>query len=251
MDAETHVAEQHAPRSQRPGAATPGWIRLVVATTAITAVADLLAMALQRSVIPPVLIGALLSLAGLELLRWRERAGLIAIGVLTVAIILTGAPFASPGLSHPDSPIGYLHSAAYLIGRGLVLLTVLGALFSRSERAARIATAIAASTGLAILAVATVATITRTDTPMTDGDIRVSAERFDFTDVTAPAGATLYVENNDTVWHRFAIAETDVDVDLAAGTGTRVPTDLRPGEYIMFCRITGHDGMLGRLTVTD
>lgn len=254
MKAEAHLvespAEQHASGGQRPGAAAPGWIRLVVATTSITAVGDLLAMALQRSVIPPVLIGALMSFAALGLLRWRERAGLITIGVLTVAIILTGAPFASPGLGHPDSPIGFIHSAAYLIGRGLVLLAVLGALVSRSERAARIATSIAASAGLVILAVATVATITRADTPMADGDIRVSAERFDFPDVTAPAGATLYVENNDTVRHRFAIAETDVDVDLAAGTGTRVPTDLRPGEYVMFCNITGHDGMLGRLTVT-
>lgn len=255
MDAETHLvesaAEQHAPRGQRPGAAAPGWIRLVVATTALTAVADLLAMALQRSIIPPVLIGALMSLATLGLLRRRERAGLITIGVLTVAIILTGAPFASPGLSHPDSPIGFIHSSAYLIGRGLVLVAVLGALCSRSERTARIATVIAASAGLVIVAVATVATITRADTPMADGDVRVSAERFDFPDVTAPAGATLHVENNDTVRHRLAIAGTDVDVDLASGTGTRVPTDLRPGEYIMFCNITGHDGMLGHLTVTD
>lgn len=86
---------------------------------------------------------------------------------------------------------------------------------------------------------------------MADGDIRVSAERFDFPDVTAPTGATLYVENNDTVRHRLAIAETDVDVELVAGTGTRVPTDLRPGEYIMFCNITGHDGMLGHHTVTE
>lgn len=255
MDAEAHLvdsaAEQHAPGGQRPGAATPGWIWLVVATTALTAVADLLAMALQRSIIPPVLIGALLSLAALGLLRWRERAGLITIGVLTVVLILTGAPFASPGLGHPDSPIGFIHSTAYLIGRGLVLLAVLGALFSRSERAARIATAIAASTGLVLLAVATVATITRADTPMADGDIRVSAERFDFPDVTAPAGATLYVENNDTVQHRLTITETDVDIDIAAGTGTRVPTHLPPGEYIMFCNITGHDGMLGHLTVTE
>ena len=255
MDAETHLAEsaaeQPAQRGHRRGAAAPGWIPLVVATTAVTAVADLLAMALQRSIIPPVLIGALMSLAALGLLRWRERAGLITIGVLTVAIILTGAPFASPALGHPDSPIGFTHSAAYLIGRGLVLLAVLGALFSRSERAARIATVVTASAGLVILGVAAVATITRADTPMADGDIPVVADRFDFTDVTAPAGATLYVENNDTVRHRLAIAGTDIDLDLAAGTGTRVPTDLRPGEYDMFCNITGHDGMLGHLTVTE
>ncbi len=244
-------ADEHAERSPRRGAAEAGWIRLVVVTTAVTAVADLVAMALQRSIIPPVLIGALLCLAALGLLRWRERAGLITIGVLTVALILTGAPFAGPALGHPDSPIGFVHSAAYLIGRGLVLLAVLGALISRSERAARIATVVTASTGLAILGVATVATITSTDTTIIDGDTRVDADRFDFPDVTAPAGATLYVENKDTVWHRLVIPGTDIDLDLAAGTGTHVPTDLRPGEYVLFCDVTGHDGMFGRLTVAE
>lgn len=240
-----------APRGERRSGAPTGWIRLVVATTAATAIADLLAMALQRSIIPPVLIGALLSLAALALLRWRERAGLITIAVLTVALILTGAPFAGPALGHPDSPIGFVHSAAYLIGRGLVLVAVFGALFSRSERAARTATIVAASAGLIILGVATIATITRPDTPIADGDIRVDADRFDFPDVTAPAGATLYVENKDTVWHRLVIPGTDIDLDLAAGASTRVPTDLRPGEYVLFCDITGHDGMFGHLTVTE
>ena len=240
-----------AQRDGRRGAAPTGWIRLVVVTTAVTAVADLLAMALQRSIIPPVLIGALLSLAALGLLRRRERAGLITIGVLTVAVILTGAPFAGPALGHPDSPIGFTHSAAYLIGRGLVLVAVLGALISRSEHAARIATIAAAGTAAVIVGVATVATINRTDTTIADGDIRVDADRFDFPDVTAPAGATLYVENKDTVWHRLVIPGTDIDLDLAAGTGTRVPTDLPPGEYVLFCDITGHDGMFGRLTVAE
>jgi plastocyanin len=240
-----------APRGERRRAAATGWTRLVVATTAATAVADLLAMALQRSIIPPVAVGSLLSLAALGLLRWRERAGLITIGVLTVALILTGAPFAGPALGHPDSPIGFVHSAAYLIGRGLVLVAVFGALFSRSERAARIATTVAASTGLAILGIGTIATITRPDNTIADGDIRVDADRFDFPDVTAPTGATLFVENKDTVWHRLVIPGTDVDLDLAAGTGTRLPTDLRPGEYVLFCDITGHDGMFGHLTVTE
>jgi plastocyanin len=240
-----------APSGKRRSAAPTGWIRLVVATTAATAVADLLAITLQRSIIPPVLIGALLSLAALGILRWRERAGLITIGVLTVALILTGAPFAGPALGHPDSPIGFIHSAAYLIGRGLVLVAVVGALISRSERAARIATVVAATTGLVIVGVATVATIARPDTPIADGDIRVAADRFDFPDVTVPAGATLYVENKDTVWHRLVIPGTDIDLDLAAGTGTRVPTDLRPGEYVLFCDVTGHDGMFGRLTVAE
>lgn len=97
-------------------------------------------------------------------------------------LVSTGvsAVLASPGLSHPDSPIGFIHSAAYLIGRSLVLLAVRGALFSRSERAARIATALAASTGLVLLAVATVATITATagsvreaDGPSNSSDRRV------------------------------------------------------------------------------
>jgi len=60
-----------APRGKRRSAAPTGWSRIVVATTVVTAVADLL---------------------------------------------------------------GFTHSAAYLVGRGLVLVAVLGALFSRSER---------------------------------------------------------------------------------------------------------------------
>lgn len=255
MVTEAHLAEPTAEESaqggHRRGAAASGWIRLVVATTAVTAAADLMAMALQRSIIPPVLIGALLSLAALALLRWRERAGLITIGVLTVALILTGAPFAGPALGHPDSPIGFVHSAAYLVGRGLVLAAVLGALFSRSERAARTASIVAAGTAAVILGVAAVATVARPDAAMADGDVRVDADRFDFPDVTAPAGATLYVENKDTVWHRLVVPGTDIDLDLAAGTGARVPTDLRPGEYVLFCDITGHDGMFGHLTVTE
>lgn len=221
MEAEAHLPESAAAHGaqegQRRGIAAPSWIWLVVATTSITAVADLLAMALQHSVIPPVLIGALLSLAALGLLRWRERAGLITIGVLTAAIILTGVPFAIPGIGHPDCPIGFIHSAAYLLGRGLVLLAVLGGLFSRSERVARIATAIAASAGLVVLAVATVATISRADTPRADGDIRVSAERFDFPNVTAPAGATLCGDGVAAERGHSLFAALAVDPDVGPG----------------------------------
>lgn len=73
--------------------------------------------------------------------------------------------------------------------------------------------------------------------------------------VSVPLGGSLNVTNNGTMPHNVTILDTAIKTtDL--GPGESAPLDvssLEPGEYEIFCAITGHkdSGMTGTLTITD
>ncbi len=73
--------------------------------------------------------------------------------------------------------------------------------------------------------------------------------------VSVPLGGSLNVTNNGTMPHNVTILDTAIKTtDL--GPGESAPLDvssLEPGQYEIFCAITGHkdSGMTGTLTITD
>jgi plastocyanin len=81
--------------------------------------------------------------------------------------------------------------------------------------------------------------------------LRVRNGTFDKKVVTAPAGSTLAVRNDDLFWHTFTVPDLDIDVRLATRARRAVVIDAPPGSYRFVCAIPGHDqgGMNGRLVV--
>lgn len=95
--------------------------------------------------------------------------------------------------------------------------------------------------------------------PLPSGVVAVEAKEYAFTPSTLTVGAgkvTFYVRNAGTVEHEFEIFKGDQVVDevegLVPGLAKNLMVTLEPGEYTFVCKLSGHDqlGMKGTLTVT-
>jgi plastocyanin len=91
------------------------------------------------------------------------------------------------------------------------------------------------------------------------GAVTVEAKEYMFTPSTlsVPAGEVhFYVRNVGTTEHEFEIFKGDQVVDevegLVPGLAKELTVNLAPGEYTFVCKLSGHDqlGMKGTLTVT-
>lgn len=73
--------------------------------------------------------------------------------------------------------------------------------------------------------------------------------------VVVPLGGSLNLTNNGTMPHNVSILDTPIKTaDLAAGASAPLDvSSLSPGQYEIFCAISGHkdSGMTGTLTITD
>lgn len=73
--------------------------------------------------------------------------------------------------------------------------------------------------------------------------------------IVVPLGGSLNVSNNGTMAHNVSVLDTAIkSKDLQAGESEAVDlSSLEPGEYELFCAITGHkdSGMTATLTITD
>ncbi|HJP88312.1 MAG TPA: cupredoxin domain-containing protein [Candidatus Limnocylindrales bacterium] len=94
--------------------------------------------------------------------------------------------------------------------------------------------------------------------PVPSGTISVEAKEYQFTPsaISAPAGrVTFAVRNAGSVEHEFEIFKGDQVVDevegLVPGLQKTLTVDLAAGEYTYVCKLSGHDqlGMKGTLTV--
>jgi iron uptake system component EfeO len=94
--------------------------------------------------------------------------------------------------------------------------------------------------------------------PPPSGAVAVEAREYRFTPSTVSVAAgkvTFYVRNAGTVEHEFEIFKGDQVVDelegLVPGLGKNLTVDLAAGQYTFVCKLSGHDqlGMKGTLTV--
>jgi uncharacterized cupredoxin-like copper-binding protein len=91
------------------------------------------------------------------------------------------------------------------------------------------------------------------------GAVAIIATEYKFTPdkVTVPAGEIrFWVRNAGTVEHEFELFKGEQVVDeiagLVPGLFKELPVTLEAGEYTFVCKLSGHDqlGMKGTLTVT-
>jgi plastocyanin len=109
-----------------------------------------------------------------------------------------------------------------------------------------------AAVGLAAatVAVAAVAMATSSGEDAEADDVPVVLEEAAFPErIAVASGSTLFLDNRDLFRHTFTVEGTDLDVELPAAQGVRIPIDLGPGSYEVTCAVPGHDFMRASLEV--
>jgi plastocyanin len=230
-----------------------GWSRLQ-ATAAWAAIASFaVPMIIDRSVegffvamIAPFVIGLLL--------RWR-RVGAVWLGVVSLAELLSSAPFLGDALTHPETLADFLPLVVFTVATlvGSVAAIPAFRLGQRPDLPSRSATAVAAA-AIVLLVLATGASVVAAagvDSAQAQaGDIRLTAKDFQFdqTSITAADGTVaVAVTNDDTTRHTFTIDALDVDLNVPPGTTQRVTFPADAGTYRFYCR--PHPNMAGDLAV--
>lgn len=230
---------------------TGTWVTVLTALTGLIAVGDILFMALIAVVIPPLAAGAALTLAGIALLRRRPKAGIAILGLTSLVLGVTAIAFLGPHLAHPSSPVDFLHAALGIAGRALAVAAAAGAWRGAATSGARRLAATALGLAAITIAISAVASLAAGSDTAQPGDIPVAITGSQFPDtVTVDAGQTLHLDNQDLSRHTFTVADTDLDIDLPAGTAARATVDLPTGTYTVICDIPGHEHMTSQLTVS-
>lgn len=226
------------------------WVRLLVGSVLISTTVDIAVMVLTGVVIPPVALGAVLSLVGLALLGRFPRGAVAALATISVLLVVTGAPFVVPLLAHPDAALDFFHAAVHLGGRLVAIIAAVGVWRHASAEAALWPARLAVAGLSAALVVAAVGVARTPDEAPVAGDVPVAIADFAFpTEVHVRSGGTIFAQNTDLVGHTFSVQGTDLSHQLPGRANLRFPVELEPGTYRLFCAVAGHEAMRATLVV--
>ncbi|HEX6256527.1 MAG TPA: cupredoxin domain-containing protein [Euzebyales bacterium] len=234
-----------------------GWLSLLVAAGWATIASFVIAMIIAGSIEAFFLAMAVPIVVGLLVVwRWR-RAGIVVLGVVLLAELLSSAPFLADALAHPETPGDFLpltlFAVATLVG-GVAAVPAFrearnpGRPTTRSAMLVAVAAVVilVAATAVSIIAAGRVDSVTAQP-----GDIELTTAdfRFDAPSVTAGAGTVaVTVTNDDATRHTFTVDELGVDLNVPPGTTQRVTFPADPGTYRFYC-IPHAPDMAGELTV--
>lgn len=230
-----------------------GWRRLQIAA-AVMAVAALLVPMILAGKIEAFLVGmAAPFVVGLVLSRWLPRTGAVFLGVVSLGILLSSAPFLIGALVHPEAMVDFVSTWVLTIA---TIVGVVAAVPSYRERA-RSATATPRRVGMAaallalvLTGVSVVAAAGVEDADAQPGDIAIRTENFAFAPTVISAGAgtvSVHITNADSTRHTFTI-DGVADISVAPESAQRASFDVAPGSYRYFCKPHAAD-MAGELIV--
>lgn len=226
------------------------WVRLLVCSVLISTTVDIAVMVLTGALIPPVALGAVLSLVGLALLGRFPRGAVAALATISVLLVGTGAPFVVPLLAHPDAALDFFHAAVHLGGRLVAIIAAVGIWRHASAEAALWPARLAVAGLGAALVVAAVGVARTPDDAPVAGDVTVAIRDFAFpTEVHVSSGGSIFAQNTDLVGHTFSVEGTDLSHQLPGRANLRFPVELEPGTYRLFCDVPGHEAMQTNLVV--
>lgn len=237
--------------SRRASTEGNDWVRLLAWTAGLVAAVDIIFFMLIAALIPPLAVGAVLTIVGLLLLRAnKQRWGVGVLGVTSLLLLLASAPFAVDHLAHPESGIDWVHAVVAVFGRVLAIAIVVPAWRRASDTAVRRVRLASLGALAGILVIAAVATFATTGETAEAGDVIAPVEEAAFpTEIVVDRGGVVFVDNVDMFRHTFTVEGTGIDAELPALQGVRVPIDLAPGSYELICAVPGHEFMTGTLTV--
>lgn len=237
-------------RSETTTPPSTTWETLLVVTAVVVAAVDVFHFALLGEVILPLAAGVVLTGAGVVLIRRRPRAGVVVLGLTSLALLVGSAPFALPHLPHPESGIDFTVAVTGTAGRVLAIVAAVGAWRQATEATGRRVATVATGLLAATIAVAGVASFVTAGADPRGGDVRAEIRSFAFPrEVRVARGGTAFVDNRDLFRHTFTVAGTDVHAELPPKTGTRLTVDLAPGIYELICAVPGHETMTATLRV--
>lgn len=250
MTTTNHTPGSESSAGPEAEAAAGQWVRVLVRLSIVTAIVDVTAPALSGAVIPPLVVGAALTVIGLVLLRRSRKTGVATLGVVHLLLVVSSAPFAAPSLAHPESPISFVHAVVHLGGRALAVAAAVAAWRYASDAGAR-RFGIVALALLGVTAVTSgVAVVLTPGVTAQPGDVAVTVQDVAFPDeVRVASGGHLLVENTEPVRHTFTVEGTDLSEELPERRSVRFAVDLAPGSYQLVCAVPGHESMTARVVV--
>jgi len=228
------------------------WPILSVWTGMGTAVAILVLTAILGAVIPPLIAFALLYGVAVWLTRRGGRAGLIMTAALSFLFLGLNAPFIVPSLSVPASTVDFVMTGVLVVLALTNLVSAIAAI-RRSSTGARAGLMGRAAVGLllVVVAVAIVGRVTYDSPPAQTGDVRLTAQDFEFSTSTLESDGgevSVFVDNKDSALHTFTVEELDVDLQVPGGSTARITFDATAGSYEFIC-VPHESDMKGTLEV--
>ncbi len=240
----------HAAGSSDPSIDRLPWVKVLAWLTGIIAAVEVIFLGMIATIVPPIAAGIALTVVGLVVLRRARRTGIVILGLTSLLLIIGFAPFAASHLAHPESAVDFTHAVVGTFGRLLAVIAAIGAWRKASPSGARrLAVAAIGLAGLTVAA-SSIAMLVSTGDAAEANDVPTIIADSQFAEtISIASGETLYVDNTDVFRHTFTVVDTDIDVELPAAVGVRVPIDLPAGVYDVICDISGHEHMTATLEV--
>ena len=206
----------------------------------------------ERSIIPPTLVIAVVLLVGVILLRRPGRAGVRTTTVGLALFLITNVVFGGPDLLVAAS-FGSFAVSWTAVATGVVGLTAGIASWRNRMSGPAVARVAFAGIGAALVAVVIglVASLGFNDATRAPDDVAITARGNDFTPTTLTAAqgrTTFFLDNTDNTLHNFHIESTSGTKTLPANHKVRFTVTLAPGTYEFLCEF--HSDMKGTLTVS-
>lgn len=247
----TDVVDRTA-ETQTPHSNTSRWMR-VTRAAAFTIGVWSLALQLSASLfIPPVtFFGVVFVGLGLFLNREMRKLALV-VAVLAVLALLGNLPGTIDELSHPDSAPAFVLTLLVTLAAAVAAVSGLAAFRSWTADPIR-ATVIswAFLFGLGVIVALSASSNVDSVTPLaSDVQVVVQGVEFDHTELAVPAGTSgFWIDNRDGIRHTFTIEALGFEIDVPAFSSQRSAVELDSGQYVVSCRVPGHENMKINLTV--
>jgi hypothetical protein len=226
------------------------WLRLLAWLTGVVAFVDLVFIVLVREVIPPLVVGAVLTAIGIALVRRLPRSATVVLGLTSLLMLVGALQFGAEHLSHPSSGIDFSHAVIGIVGRIVAIAAAVMALRRAVGTGTRRVATASVGALAATLVVAAVATVATSGEAAEAGDVETAIIDHDFADrIEVLSGDTLFVDNREPFRHTFTVEDTSLDVVVPASQAVRIPIDLPPGTYDVICAVPGHESMHTTLSV--
>ena len=231
--------------------ASSGWVNLLK-WSAIASIVVIVLINIFAGIIPPLLVFAVLFLAGVIWLGRSTKGPAILLLVVFILHLLLSAPFSIPALSVPASAGDFILTLASVLASiagtvaAIAVLRRLGA----SQAPKKLGLALV---GLFVVAAvfSVIATVGYEDAKAQQGDVELTAEDIEWTQLELDAQSgevSVFVDNADATLHTFTIDELDVNLNIPASSAARITFQAEPGTYEFYC--TPHkETMEGTLTV--
>jgi len=231
-----------------------GWPALLRWGAITGVLASSATMALNRFVGPSMVVLIVVLLIGLSLLRRRERAGAVTIGVVSALDLAFHGPLTLFLLPIIDYPKGWIPGAIGMVASVVNVTAALATVRSRPTTASTAPRMVALAAVTLVMVgsiVSLIAGVTAVDEPVRPGDISLvaSGNQFSEQQLSADSGqVTISMTNRDPIMHTLVIPDLDVVLAVPDGASRRITFAAQPGRYAFHDEITLGD-MRGVLVV--